>query len=421
MPTTLVPRALDLIRPRSPDGAALLSSLCQISAQRDERLFLVGGLVRDILLDRAVAFPRSLDIDLAIDAETGPYCAVIEAAAGNAIVRHDRFDTASAELGDGTRVDLARTRSERYSSAGSLPEVQPSPIEIDLQRRDFSINAAAIALSGPDAGRLLDPLGAQADVRSRRIRALHSDSFRDDPTRLIRAARYAARIGGAIERSTLADARRDRNWLSVLSAGRFGDAWRLLLEDSAAHGALQIARQLKIPQSREPRWSVTSRAVASVKSVKSVKTARHFWSAVGLTSSDPGIEEWLPPSVAMRRPEKEALAAGVRMRGLRRSIGRTRRASRVAALVENTPIETVETAARLWSGASSEAVRGFLDRRGTVRSPVSAERLVELGVERGPALGEWLRRIEAMVWDCELDPGAPVSVALIEERIRLSR
>jgi tRNA nucleotidyltransferase (CCA-adding enzyme) len=112
---------------------------------------------------------------------------------------HERFDTAEISLG-GRRIDLARTRSEKYPRPGALPDVEPAGIETDLGRRDFTINAMAVPLADPDT--LLDPFNGVADLERRVLRALHPKSFRDDPTRAIRAARYAARLGFDLDHRT---------------------------------------------------------------------------------------------------------------------------------------------------------------------------------------------------------------------------
>jgi len=408
-------RLLDFVMHRSEPASLLLSILCQTATARGEPLYVVGGVVRDILLGIDASPQTALDLDLAIDADTSAYRAAIDSVTGVSATHHERFDTASITLSDGATVDLARTRAERYPSPGLLPLVEPAPIEIDLGRRDFTIHAAAVALVGPEAGVLLDPFGAQTDLESRSIRILHADSFRDDPTRLIRAARYAARIGGRIERRTATSARRDRALLGTLSVARFGDAWRHLLDDTASQDALVFSRRLRLPESREPRWALPSGVRGWPRGAES------FWSCVGLTNRVPKIEQWLPRSVGMNRREQGALAAGARLRGLRRSIGAMRRPSSVAATLRQVPDPALEAAAHLWHGPSGEAVAMYLTRRESVRAPISANRLSELGVERGPSTGRWLRTLEELVWDNEIDPQDPAAIALAEERIRLSR
>lgn len=376
---------------------------------------MVGGVIRDVLLGSDDRHGNALDIDLAIEAHPAPFVPLLAAAAVERPVIHERFGTASATLGDGTRVDLALTRSERYPSPGALPSVSAAPIDVDLGRRDFSINAMALALTGDRAGALLDPFGGVADLERRRIRTLHPGSFRDDPTRLIRAARYASRIGGSIERRTASTAGRNRHHLAALTAERFGDAWRLLLQEQDAASALGVARRLEIPEAREPRWTLPSAAL------RACQPAEMFWASVGLLAVEPTVADWLPRSVGMRRTERTALAAGVWLRGIRRSLGNTRRPSRVADMLSAVSDPALEAAALLWAGRSGALVSAYLNGRSEVRTPISPPDLIALGIPAGPELGEMITEIEALIWDGELDPADRSAVARLKQRIRLSR
>jgi len=411
----LLDRLFHVLHHRSEAAESLLHTLCHFDAVEEFRVFVVGGLVRDILLNPELDAGLPLDIDLAVDGDPSSLHTTLAAAAGIDLTIHDRFGTASARLPDGTRVDVARTRSERYASPGALPIVSAAPIEADLSRRDFTVNAAALPLTGDSRGVLLDPHNALGDLDRRLIRTLHRDSFRDDPTRLVRAARYAARIHGEIERRTMSDVRRDRHYLDALSPERFGEAWRLLLTERDPHLALSIARRLMIPQSREARWVVPKSAVMVSNG------AEQFWAAIGVLSRDRSIVDWLPEAVGMRRQERNALAGGVGLKRERRRIAVLRQMSLVARTLERVPDAALQAAARLWAGPSGAAVARYLEQREGVRAPITATRLSELGVPYGPAMGDWLRRIEAAIWDGELDPDDPKSVARMEQRIRWSR
>lgn len=411
----LLDRLSRTLRQRSESAESLLHTLCHLAEVHEIQLFLVGGLVRDIILGDPANSSMPLDIDLAVDGDLTRLHAELAAGANAQPTLHDRFGTASASLPDGTQIDVARTRSERYPSPGALPIVSPASIEVDLARRDFTVNAVALPLTGNHRGEMFDPHRGLTDLRSRLIRTLHQASFRDDPTRLVRAARYAARIGGVIERRTLADARRDRHHLGALSPERFGDAWRLLLTEQHPCPALEIARRLKIPQSRDARWVVARSTLAAADDPE------QFWAAVGLLYRDQDIVDWLPRSVGMQRRERLALRAGTKLRQERRRIAGMRRASRVAESLGRFPEVALLAGERLWSGTSGSAISHYLERQASVQSPISAERIMELGIDQGPAVGEWLRRVDAAIWDGELDPGDPESVARMEQRIRLSR
>ena len=146
---------------------------------------------------------------------------------------HERFATAKVEF-DGHEVDIASARSESYPQPGALPVVSPAAaIETDLGRRDFSVNAMAIPLTGEP--RLIDPHGGRADLEAGLLRALHPESFADDPTRAIRAARYAARLGLELEPETEV-LLRAADLDSVSADRRRAELLRLAGEETAPRG-----------------------------------------------------------------------------------------------------------------------------------------------------------------------------------------
>jgi tRNA nucleotidyltransferase (CCA-adding enzyme) len=159
-------------------------------AAGDRPVYLVGGAVRDLLQGRDRA-----DLDLVVEGDAVDVADRL----GGAAVSHDRFATAKVEL-DGREFDLATARAESYPRPGALPEVREATLADDLARRDFTINAMAIPLHRE--AELIDPHGGRADLESGLIRILHPGSFVDDPTRALRAARYAARFGFALEPET---------------------------------------------------------------------------------------------------------------------------------------------------------------------------------------------------------------------------
>src|SRR5215210_94617 len=205
-PDDLLERLRDL-----PGAAPVFDALADVPG-----VWVVGGAVRDALLGR---HPRDLDLVVEGDA------AAAARRLGEDPVLHDRFGTATA-LGE---VNVAASRRERYERPGALPEVKLGvPIREDLARRDFSVNAIAVRLAD---GALETHPGALEDLEARRLRALHERSFLDDPTRLLRLVRYAARLRFQIEEDT-------RAWtfaavaagaLDTVSPPRLGAELRLLL------------------------------------------------------------------------------------------------------------------------------------------------------------------------------------------------
>ena len=388
------------------------SSLCHVAGESGIALYLVGGMVRDRLLLPTPPAGPAVDLDIAVDGDD----TAIETLKTRGMLRrrrwvvHDRFGSASVQLGDETRIDLVRTRTERYPAPAALPIVESAPIEADLGRRDFTINAAAFGLTGEQAGMLLDPHGGARDAARRRVRVLYERSFVDDPTRLVRLCRYAARIGGRPERRTGQLARSAAPGLADLSPARFGDAWRALLRDSAAAEALRRARRLGLPQARLPGWEISARAASVVRDGQGSGqggsrggsrggAALRCWAAVGLTCAELSVVVRLPNVAALRRQERAALQAGAALRRSKQRIAHARRLSLVAELVAHAPYPALDVAAELWKGYAGKCVGEIVERRDGVRSPLSGAELLALGVPQGPLIGAWLRRLEEAMWD----------------------
>jgi tRNA nucleotidyltransferase (CCA-adding enzyme) len=206
--------------------------------------FLVGGAVRDLMLDRR---PRELDV--VVEGDAGALAERL-----GAQVEHSRFGTARVEW-DGGRIDIATARRERYPAPGALPEVEPAPLAEDLLRRDLTVNALALALVGPHLGELRAAPRALEDLRAGRLRVLHERSFLDDPTRLWRLARYSARLGFTVEEGTarLAAAAVGGGALRTVSGARIGAELRLALAEPDPLAALAELERLGLLAALHPR------------------------------------------------------------------------------------------------------------------------------------------------------------------------
>jgi tRNA nucleotidyltransferase (CCA-adding enzyme) len=178
-----------------------------VRREAEEPTYLVGGAVRDLLLGRPLT-----DVDLAVVGDA----TALAARLGGAEAEHERFGTVKVEV-EGHEIDIASARTETYPEPGALPVVAPAEsIEADLGRRDFTINAMAIPLQGEP--QVVDLHEGRADLERGLLRVLHPKSFEDDPTRAIRAARYAARFGFTLEPET--DRLLRRTDLATVSADR---------------------------------------------------------------------------------------------------------------------------------------------------------------------------------------------------------
>ena len=177
---------------------SLLRDLGNLADEDGVSLYLVGGVVRDLLLKR-----KDWDLDLAVEGDGIAFARLVADRYRAGLAIFERFATARLVFQDGLKMDIATTRRESYAQPAVLPTVQPASIEEDLSRRDFTINALAVQLNPRQFGRLLDPYGGQRDLRAHTIRLLHAGSFQDDPTRIFRAIRFEQRFGFSLERTTV--------------------------------------------------------------------------------------------------------------------------------------------------------------------------------------------------------------------------
>jgi len=185
-----------------PSVVALLRSMGAAAEDAGVPAYVVGGIVRDLLLGR-----RNLDVDVVVEGDAPALALQLAERVGARVKTHERFGTAVLQMPDGFRVDLASARTEAYRKPAALPEVERSSIQDDLRRRDFTINAMAIRIDFSHFGELLDPFGGKADLSAGLVRVMHNLSFVDDPTRILRAARFEARLGFRIDEQTEALAR----------------------------------------------------------------------------------------------------------------------------------------------------------------------------------------------------------------------
>ena len=379
--------------------------------------YAVGGFVRDLLTG---APPP--DVDLVIEGDGVAFARRLAEEIGGTVLVHRSFGTASIEGGrapagaglDGValgRVDVASARREHYATAGALPEVEPANLLEDLRRRDFSVNAMALALAPDRFGRLLDPLGGQADVRRRRLRVLHPLSFVEDPTRVFRAARYATRLGFRPDAATRAAIRLavERPGYMALSGQRL---WREI-ELAAAEPQARLVFEQLVRWRATSLWNLdgaTSRHLAA--SERLGRWARSAGAAVdpaelallALTLGRPAeVVERSLDRLALTGEPRARLEAGALAGPLARRLEPARLApSTVSEWLDAAP-EAAVLAAWLQGGARvRRRIQWYLTQGRGVRPELTGRDLLALGVPAGPRVGAAL----GMLRRHRLDGGA---------------
>lgn len=210
-----------------------LKELGQLAEARQERLFLVGGVVRDLLLERTTFE----DFDCVVEGDGLSLSKEFAARHALQLRQHEKFGTSTLHWTDGSlSLDIATARRETYCRPAALPAVEDSHMKEDLFRRDFSINAMAIALNPKVWGVLVDPFGGRRDLADGRVRVLHNHSFFDDPTRILRGVRFEQRLGFQLGDATLHQLEQavGEGILQRLTPGRLkGELWASCREPRA--------------------------------------------------------------------------------------------------------------------------------------------------------------------------------------------
>jgi tRNA nucleotidyltransferase (CCA-adding enzyme) len=211
------------------DRLALLKIIAAAAREQHAALYVVGGFVRDLILERP-----SLDFDLVVEGDAIALARWLARRYGGRVTGHARFGTAKWRLDDRSEgasqdkisvaglqsVDLVSARTEFYTHPSALPTVERGSIKLDLHRRDFTINTLALRLDGTHYGELHDYWGGLDDLRTGLVRVLHSLSFVDDPTRMLRAVRFEQRFAFRIEQRTMQLLLEARSLIERLSGDR---------------------------------------------------------------------------------------------------------------------------------------------------------------------------------------------------------
>ena len=204
------------------------------------RAFLVGGTVRDLLLEREVS-----DIDIIVESDPSKLMNKFEPQYQLDVISNSQFNTCKIKFLNQI-VDLAMARKEVYPASGALPEVTSASIEDDLGRRDFSINSLAACINPSNWGEVLDLHKGLEDLHSKQVRILHSESFKNDPTRIFRCMRYSGRLGFSIENETQTQLLHDITDINLLSGVRITNELVKIFSEKSLNSILDLMDQFEV-------------------------------------------------------------------------------------------------------------------------------------------------------------------------------
>ncbi len=368
-----------------------LDSLARIAGSLGLTTYLVGGPVRDCILGTPTT-----DWDVTVVGDAVAVAENLAAETNGRLTVHQRFGTATVKFGTLT-IDLVTARHETYRAPGALPEVNPGEIADDLARRDFTINAMAMPLP-ISTGDLVDPHRGRADLEAGLIRVLHRGSFIDDPTRILRAVRYAARFGFTIEPETA----------RLMSESLAARALSTLTPDRLRH---EMERIFQEPNPAVALWLADDSGLLAA--INPTLTARHL-PQVATDSVAPltwlaalawplSAHEGAALSAKLNAPSDWArvIADAGRIRELGPAVSNAEKPSEVCALLDGCAPDALRGAIMMAADLIGDRIRCYLSEWWSVAPRLRGTDLLNLGIPVGPEVGEALRELRRARLDGE--------------------
>jgi len=401
----------DLLRRLPRKRLSLLRELGTLADERGVSLYLVGGVVRDLLVKR-----KNFDLDVTVEGDGVAFARLVADRYGAGLAMFERFATARLVLPNGIKLDIASTRRESYSKPAALPDVEKALLKEDLYRRDFTINAMAIQLNAAHFGHLHDPYEGQCDLKAKTIRVLHEGSFVDDPTRIFRAIRFAQRFGFRLESETarLLEEAAATNLVQQLSGPRLCNEILLLFGEREPSKPIKSLARLRLLRFLHPRLQYTKKVQRLVGALSRTLT---WWAmrcssfpidrpVVYLMALLDGAEEAVVEAVVARlmlssEQARKVLVSGKRLETIAGKAAQRAqlRPSEVYHLWINVPREALVLSLAMESnrmtslGRLRRRVLDFVTRLRITKSKLRGDDLLRMGLKSGPEVGALLTQL----------------------------
>lgn len=392
--------------------ADLLARLAPVSAlarQRQTPLYLVGGVLRDLLLGK-----ETRDLDFGVQGDALGFARALAAETGGTICEHAAFGTASVDAA-GFRYDFAPCRDESYPAPAVLPTIVPGDLRSDLRRRDFTVNALAMLL---EENELIDLYGGVADLERRALRLLHPASFRDDPTRALRGVRFELRLGFRMTAETL-DAMAEAvkaGHFAALSGARWRQELELLWGDPAlAAGGVERMAELGLLAALHPRLAPSALVREVVKLHGEAAEPVDLWRLVLVALAaelSPDEKKALADRLLLAGKDRQILTMDGRQKAREILQEETVRPHQVAAALDRLPGEVL----LLLLAESGEREQRWIERYRRELRPftltVRGSDLLAAGAAPGPQIGRALLTTRQARLDGEIAAADELAFAL---------
>ncbi len=410
---------------------ALLKLIAQHAQKQKTAVYIVGGFVRDLILERP-----SLDFDIVVEGDAIHFTQLLVKQYGGKVNTHKRFGTAKWEIINiheeivnqfpeiakldltelPETLDLISARTEFYDFPTALPQVEQSSIKLDLHRRDFTINTLALRLDGNHYGELYDFWGGYEDLQSGLIKVLHSLSFVDDPTRLIRAVRFEQRFNFRIEDRTFQLLEEARDLINQVSGDRLRHELNLILAEPDPRPALLRLKNLNLLHQIHPNLSITPEIIN--KMVKVLRTPLDPYWKIQVQNGSLKVNillaftTWLmhletnlrPVCKRLRTPaiiSNSSIKGQLALKNIKKLIGQ--KPSKISDFLDSIPVQVLFILYHtIENNDISEMIYKYVSHWKKVRPITSGEDLQKMGIPPGPVYKLILSRIRNAWLDEEI-------------------
>jgi len=375
----------------------ILQKAVSLATQLGVNIYLVGGTFRDVLLNQT-----GFDLDLVVEGNALNFAKILNLDLLGVIKIHENFLSAKISFTN-LSLDVHTARKEVYQYYGALPKIEQGSIIDDLYRRDFTVNAIALDLKN---NTIIDPFGGQKDLNNRLLRTLHKDSFKEDPTRIIRAARYASRLEFDLESITKSKLLEVVSYIDFVSASRLKNEYIKIINEDKHYKILQLLNEWGVlpyflPGIYGESLNITNEKHINLKgsnnegiSVWLVNLMVLYWQGAinikdihkvrfNFTNKELSCIEWLVENYYfLKHLQKNDFKASL---------------LELHQLLYNTPRETDFFLLWLLRGKSNFYFQDIKNARQKIKLPLNGRDLLKLGIKPGPVMGKIITDLKRQV------------------------
>ena len=386
------------------DIYTLLLHIGSIAQRTEINAYLVGGIVRDIFLNR----PND-DIDIVVEGDGIQFAKQLQQAYGGEIIVHEAFGTATWLHPAGQSIDIASSRLEFYEQPASLPDVELSTLNEDLYRRDFTINAMAICLNEDRFGAVVDPFSGQKDLLGKKVKVLHNLSFVEDPTRIFRAVRFEARFGFAMDEHTKKLALHSIDKIKDLSKKRILNEMELLFAEIAPAQVIKRLFAINFWQQFDITSNVSRLCEKHAERLANYFTKRDIQQLTLRTNES--FKYFLIPfyydkklltakAFALKKHERKLIDELIK--AFEQPIAKQRQLGDVHRLLKNVSNDAILFMIADKTFTNNDLLYNYLFKRLSIPTYITGEDLLAKGIKRGPIYAQLLFQLEIAILNEEI-------------------